>query len=215
MSASASIALRPRDFAYETAKRRILLNELTPSSVVTELTLAREFGCSQGTIREALLRLQEDGLVVRSGRRGTTVTRLDPEEAEEILALRRRIEIRAAPRAAERVTEAALADLDGLMAEMGAAARAGDAYRLIEADMAFHLAVFRLADLEALEQILTRCTLHSHRSKLWAPGHRRPLAETARRHEVLLDRLRARDGQGLAEAIGAHIDTIVTHPEAR
>ena len=66
---------------------------------------------------------------------------------------------------------------------------------------------------EALEQILTRCTLHTHRSKVWAPGHRRPLIETARRHAVLVDRLAARDGEGLARALGEHIDTIVS-PQA-
>lgn len=214
MIAAPVIRLRPRDHVYQTAKRRIMLNELTPSSVLTELNLAREFGCSQGTIREALLRLQEDGLVTRAGRRGTTVTRLHPEEAEEILALRRRIEVRAAPRAAERATQSALAELAAIAAEMDAAARSQDEHRLIEADMEFHLAIFRLADLEALEQILTRCTLHSHRSKLWAPGHRRPLIETARRHEILLDRLSAGDGRGLAAAMGVHIDTIVTRSVA-
>ena len=84
-----------------------------------------------------------------------------------------------------------------------------DAFRLIELDMAFHLTVFRLSGLEALEQILTRCTLHTHRSKLWAPGHRRPLLDTARRHDVLLERLAAGDAAGLAQAVGEHIDTIV------
>lgn len=201
---------RPQDLVYDMVKRRVMLNELMPDSALTELGLAREIGCSQGTIREALFRLQEDGLVTRSGRRGTRVTRLDAEEALEILGLRRRIEVRGALRAANAVTDQALARLAGLVAEMEGAARDGDAFGLIELDMAFHLAIFRLADLEALEQILTRCALHSHRSKLWAPGHRRPLLDTARRHAVLLDRLAARDGPGLAAAIGEHIDTIVT-----
>ncbi|MET0427483.1 MAG: GntR family transcriptional regulator, partial [Microvirga sp.] len=91
---------RPRALVYETVKRRIMMNEIEPGSVLTELGLAREIGCSQGTIREALLRLQEDGLVTRAGHRGTTVTRLDQEEAEETLAIRRRIEIRGALKAA-------------------------------------------------------------------------------------------------------------------
>jgi hypothetical protein len=43
--------------------------------------------------------------------------------------------------------------------------------------------------------------LHSHRSKLWAPGHRRALIETAHRHQILFDLLAARDGDGLARAI--------------
>src|SRR5689334_8376945 len=79
--------LRPREVVYRTVKRRILMNEFKPGSALTELGLAKELGCSQGTIREALFHLQEDGLVTRAGHRGTTVTRLDPEEAQEILAL--------------------------------------------------------------------------------------------------------------------------------
>src|SRR4051812_3515256 len=202
--------LRPRELVYQTVKRRILMNELKPESGLTELGLAKEIGCSQGTIREALFHLQEDGLVTRAGHRGTTVTRLDPEEAQEILALRRRIEVRSALKATLHVTDEALDTLREIMARMEAAARQEDAFALIELDMAFHLTIFRLAGFEALEQILTRCTLHTHRSKLWAPGHRRPLIETARRHAVLIDRLAARDGAGLSDAIGEHIDTIVS-----
>jgi DNA-binding GntR family transcriptional regulator len=200
---------RPRDFVYETMKRRIMMNELMPGSVLTELGLAREVGCSQGTIREVLFQLQEDGLVTRAGHRGTMVTRLDAEEAQEILALRRRIEVRGALRAAQNVREADLRHLSGILGDMEAAARSEDAFGVMELDMAFHLAVFRLARLEAMEQILTRCTLHTHRSRVWAPGHRRPLVETARRHQVLIERLAARDGSGLSAALGEHIDTIV------
>jgi DNA-binding GntR family transcriptional regulator len=205
---------RPGDVVYRIVKRRIVLNELRPGRIVTELGLANELGCSQGTVREALLRLQEDGLVVRSGRRGTTVTGLAAEEAAEILALRRRIETRAAVRAAAAVDAPALDELRSMRAEMDQAAVDDDAYRLIEIDTAFHLTIFRLAELQALEQILVRCLLHSHRSKLWAPGHGRRLADTAARHDVLLDRLARRDGAGLAEALGHHIDTIVESDSA-
>jgi GntR family transcriptional regulator, rspAB operon transcriptional repressor len=207
MSTAAKLA-RPSDLVYGIMKRRIMLNELKPEAVLTELGLAREIGCSQGVVREALLRLQEDGLVVRTGRR-TLVTRLDAEEAREMLALRRRIETRGARKAVRHVDDRSLADLAGLRSEMIDAADAADEYRLIEADKNFHLAIFQLTGLNALEQILARCILHSHRCKLWAPGHRRSLAETAMRHDVLFDRLVARDGRGLAEALGQHIDTIV------
>jgi len=202
--------LRARELVYQTVKRRILMNELKPESALTELGLAKEIGCSQGTIREALFHLKEDGLVTRAGHRGTTVTRLDPEEAREILALRRHIEVQGALKAALNVTEQALDNLREIMVRMESAARQDDAFALIEFDMAFHLTIFQLARFEVLEQILTRCTLHTHRSKLWSPGHHRPLIETARRHGVLVARLAARDGAGLAEALGDHIDTIVS-----
>lgn len=207
--------MRPRDAIYATVKRRIVLNELRPGVVLTELGLAADLGCSQGPVREALMRLQEDGLVLRSGHRGTVVTPLNPDEAEEILALRRRIEIRAAPRAAAAVDASALERLDRLRHRMLAAAERGDEYELIELDTAFHLEIFRLAGLRALEQILVRCMLHSHRQKLWEPRHRRPLAETAMRHDVLYDLMVARDGKSLARALGEHIDTIVDVDAAR
>ena len=199
---------RPSDIVYGDVKRRIMLNELKPEAVLTELGLAHAIGCSQGVIREALLRLQEDGLVVRKGRR-TLVTRLEVEEAQEMLALRRRIETRGAVKAVRNLDDRALAELAGLRSEMMQAALAGDEYRLIEADKDFHLAIFHLTGLNALEPILARCILHSHRCKLWAPGHRRSLVETAMRHDALLERLVARDGRGLAGALGQHIDTIV------
>src|SRR3954463_648774 len=119
---------RPRELVYETVKRRIMMNELKPGSVLTELGLAKEIGCSQGTVREALLRLQEDGLVARAGHRGTTITRIDPEEADEILALRRRIEIRGAPRAAQNVTRESIDRLKDIQADMEAVAQKGDEY---------------------------------------------------------------------------------------
>ncbi len=207
---------RPADVVYDHVRRRIMMNEVKPEVALTELGLAHEIGCSQGTIREALLRLQEDGLVTRTARRGTVVTRLTAEEAQEMLVLRRTIETRGAVKAARNVDKALLAELADIRERMDEAAAQDDEYALMQADSEFHLAIFRAAGLDALEQILARCMNHSHRWKIWAPSHRRALAKTAARHDVLVDRLAAGDGEGLAEALGKHIDTIVkTGPAAR
>jgi len=198
-----------RDAAYADIKRRIILNELRPGDILTELGLARALGCSQGTVRESLLRLQADGLVMRSGHRGTAVTELDPHAAAELLALRRRIEARAAPRVVAHATHEDVAQLQSRQGDMDAAASSGDEYGLLTLDMEFHLALFRLARLPALEQILVRCLLHTARSRLWAPGHRRPLPATASRHRAILAAVIARDGAALARTLEHHVDTIV------
>jgi DNA-binding GntR family transcriptional regulator len=200
--------MRQRDLVYATLKRRILLNELKPETALTELGVAQSMGCSQGTVREALLRLQEDGLVLREGHRGTTVTPLDADAAVEMLALRRRLEVSAARRAAAAATPELVKRLQAIQDEMDRAARAGDAAGVIELDTAFHMAIFRQSGLRALEQILLRLILHSHRQKLWEPRHSRPLAETAARHRPILAAL-AEGGEPLAAALAAHIDSIV------
>ncbi|MBV8096765.1 MAG: FCD domain-containing protein [Acetobacteraceae bacterium] len=81
---------------------------------------------------------------------------------------------------------------------------------------AFHLALFRIAKLHALEPILQRCILHTHRFKLWAPWHQRPLAHTAARHAPILAALSGGDGAALNREITRHLDTIVEYrPESR
>ncbi len=196
-------------------RRRIVLNELPPGTVLTELSLAAELQSSQGAVREALLRLEGEGLVTRSGHQGTTVTDLGPAEAAEMLRLRRQMEGRAASSVAARLSRGDEAALDSLMAAMAASAAAGSQWDMIVADTEFHMTLFRAAGLAAMEPILSRCILHTHRSRLWAPWHDRPLQQTAERHAGILDAARARDGRGLRRALEQHIDTIVdrSHPQ--
>lgn len=191
-----------------------MLNDLTPGSVLTELGLATDLGCSQAAIREALLRLEGEGLVQRAGHHGTTVTDLDADTALEILDLRRRIELRGARRAARRVTAGDLTGLMRIQAAMEQAAVRDDAWAVLEADMDWHAALFRISALHAMIPILARCMLHTHRFRLWAPWHHRPLQETASRHLPILDALRAGDPARLARDLGHHLDTIVERKHA-
>jgi DNA-binding GntR family transcriptional regulator len=80
---------------------------------------------------------------------------------------------------------------------------------MVSADTAFHLALFRLSGLHAMEPILARCILHTHRFRAWAPWHRRPLMQTADRHVPILQALEARDAMLLRRQMELHLDTIV------
>ena len=190
-------------------RRQIVLNEVAPGTVLTELALAARLSSSQAAIREALLRLEGEGLVARSGRQGTAVTPLDRDEAEEILDLRRRIEVRAALRVARRAGAGDVSALRQLLDDMHAAATAGDIWTMVERDTQFHLSLFRVSGLLAMEPILARCILHTHRFRLWAPWHRRPLEQTAARHAPILAALSAGDADGLAASLAEHLDTMI------
>jgi DNA-binding GntR family transcriptional regulator len=181
-------------------RRRIVLNEFAPGHVLTELGIAAEIGCSQSAVREALLRLEGEGLV--------------HDAASEILDVRRRIELRGARRAARMAGAGDVAQLRGLLAAMHRAAEAADVWGVIEQDIELHLALFRIAGLEALEPILARCILHTQRFKLWAPWHQRPLEQTAARHAPLLDALQNGDGPLLTRLLAEHLDTMVERRNA-
>ncbi len=91
-------------------------------------------------------------------------------------------------------------------------AESHDTWRMIETDTEFHLTLFRLSGLLALEPILARCILHTHRFRLWAPWHRRPLHLTASRHQPILTALERADAGALTKALANHLDTIVETP---
>ena len=202
------------DTVYEALKHAIMLGEMAPGAPLVESPLAAEIGCSQSTIREALMRLQEDGLVIRMGYRGTLVSSTSAVEAEEMLQLRLRIEARGVERAVERLTEADLTSLGELIEDMEAAAQAGNEYDVSEGDRAFHLQLFHLSDLPALVPILQRCLLHNHRFKISTGDRRRPLIDTAARHRHVLAAVATRNAATAVQVIRHHIETIADGRQA-
>jgi len=194
---------------HDSIRRAIILNELAPGTVLTEMALAAEHACSQGTVREALMRLQEEGLVLRAGYRGTLVSGLDADEAQVMLEVRKQIECQGARRLPEADPTPLASELEARLERMREAAADGDVYALIKLDIAFHLTLFQAARLEALEPILKRASVHTHRFKLWAPQHQRPLAATAERHAPILKAVAARDRARLEAELVRHLDTIV------
>jgi GntR family transcriptional regulator, rspAB operon transcriptional repressor len=194
---------------YDDLRGQIVKGTLKPGEPMLEITVARDYGCSQGTVREALMRLQEDGLVVRSGYRGTTVSTTSAAEAREMQFLRLRLETQGIGRAASFVDESLIDRLRSIVVEMEQAANSGDEYTLTELDCEFHLAIFERAGLPALDAILSRCLLHLHRVTLAEPGRTRPLLISAQRHWEVIDALRTRDSGTAVAAITHHINTVL------
>lgn len=202
---------RSRSEAIEHALRRdIVLGTLPPGSALRELELAQRFKCAQGTIREALMRLSEDGLVTRRARRDTHVAQASPDDAGELLRIRHDIECRAAGRVVAACDDTLLRDLDLRLQAMRIAAMQGDEYALLEHDCSFHLGLFEAAAMPVVEPVLLRCLIHTQRFKVLssAPDSRDLLA-TADRHNSIIQALKTRDTDTLAHALSHHITTIV------
>jgi DNA-binding GntR family transcriptional regulator len=194
---------------YEAVKREIMLGGVAPGEPLIELELAGVFGCSQGPVREALLQLQEEGLVIRQGHRGTRVADCTVDEAVEMFRLRQSIECRGVVRALQRPSRTLATDLKRLIDVMEEAALAGDEYRLAEHDRDFHRRLLRDANLPALEPILHRCLVHNHRFKICQSTGVRDLVATARRHFSILEAVERSDAATAAQALAHHIATIV------
>ncbi|KAB0265744.1 GntR family transcriptional regulator [Microvirga brassicacearum] len=195
--------------AFHALKHDIMMGELAPGVSLVELELAARFGCSQGTVREALLQLQEEGLVIRQGHRGTQVSGCTVDEAIEMFRVRQQIECNGVARAVARKSRSLIPDLRSLVDAMLAAARADDELRLASLDRDFHRRIFRDADLPALDPILHRCLVHNHRFKISRSGAARDLAATAARHWPIIDAIERGDVSAASKTLHHHIATIV------
>ena len=213
VAAAAPAVLRARkgSVVYHAIRRGILLAELAPGQGLVEQQIAGELGCSQGTVREALLRLQEDGLVSRRGYQGTVVSATSPAEAAQMARIRIQIETTGIRRSASGFRAAAIDELERLIERSEAASRAADAYHCSELDRQFHVTIFQASGLAALEPILVRCALHMHRYTFRLPHcttrqHESPVRE---QHLAILGALARREPEAAARALQAHIEAVI------
>lgn len=201
---------RRADNVYHTLKRAILLRERQPGDILLEQDLANEMNCSQGTVREALMRLQHDGLVTRRGYRGTMVSSTSTDEAALLATVRIRIEMNAAARAAS-ASPGGLEELNVIVNSMRESEAIGDTYGLSELDHRFHGLILRAASLEAVEPILTRCMLHMHRHTVGNPLRRdQPYGDKAAdAHDALLSELETGNVEKAQAAARRHIESVI------
>ncbi len=173
----------------------------SPGTPLRELTLARQLDVSQATVREALRRLEHEGLVTRRENLGTVVTRLTPKDIRERLALRVLLEVMAAKAAAQRMTEENFRELERRLEVLGQSVESNRYYASAQADLDFHRYVWQCSGNETLCNLLEQVTvpLLAFISVLRSHDLHR-LHDVVASHAPLLEALRSRDPERLTEA---------------
>lgn len=185
--------------AYQELKKRILSGFFTGRDRLREIEVADELALGRTPVREALKRLQDEGLLTQEPRRGLVVTSLDPQSVSELYAMREVLEGTAAGFAARHATEAEISNMASILAEQ----QAGD--DPVQANLAFHQAIYSAAHnrylIRAL-QSLTDSTYLLGRSTLSSPER---AALAIEEHQRILDAIQGGDAQAASEAARTHI----------
>lgn len=187
---------------YQRLKEAIRAGDLMPGQQLVESVLAEWCEVSRTPIREALSKLQHDGLVERNDR-GLVVRERSPEEVLDIYETRIALEGTAARMAAERrnshdliLLRRAMGRLDGLTTE--------DTDAMVRANRQFHTAVWRASHNTSLIDLLERLDLHLVRypaGTLEAPGR---WERSNDQHRAIVDAIEARDSDGAEKSAVAH-----------
>ena len=172
-----------------------------------EVDIAERLGMSRGIVREAIRRLEQEGLVVSQPHRGTFITRLTGQDAIEIFALRRLLEAFAVRLAASRISERELDQLAKTAGAMVGASERGDRLERVGLDLQFHEQLCVFSGYTHLHRLWSGLTL-----KLWLiyfdqRSHSGPdLVGRAASHFDLIEMLRVRDAPAAVAWIESHID---------
>ena len=201
-------ALTPRRLSQEIAeliRDRILSGDFQPGERLLEPDLARQLGVSRGPIREALRRLEGEGLVVEETNRGARVAVLTADDVREIYEVRAALETKAAQLLVRR-GEGFIRELDPVLARLSLVSDGDDARRTLELDLQFHELLCRLsgnrrlhAAFRANVPILRTILLideDAFRSK--DPG-------VAWTHRVIVDAIRRGDDAEIQDVVSAHM----------
>ncbi len=203
------LRIRKGSAVYHALKRSILLREVLPGEPLVEQTIGGRMGCSQGTVREALMRLNEDGLVERRGYRGTIVSEVSVSEVAQMARIRIDLEVMSIKLAARRFGADDSARLRRILADMEEAFDNRDGYMQSELDRMFHLTIFQISGLKSLEPILKRCALSLHRFTFGNPDDNNDRLRPAEAHENILLALEAGDPAAAAGASAEHIKSVI------
>jgi DNA-binding GntR family transcriptional regulator len=203
-SESASPGLSTSDQVRASLEDRIFSETYKPGDRLREAHLAREFQVSQSTIREALIRLENEGLVVRVANKRTIVTKLSNADIRERLSMRISLESLAAIEASRRMRDEHLALLGDRLKTIKDCKVAKDVRKFNQADLEFHRCIWEMSGNRTLYRTLNQLT-----APLFAfvTMVRKTGMETLRPHQPIADAIAQADPELIYSAIFEHIAT--------
>ncbi|WOO96747.1 GntR family transcriptional regulator [Micrococcus terreus] len=184
-------AKHDRDSIFSALRDQILRGELAAGTLLREVALGERFGVSRTPVRDALIRLEEAGLILRTGR-GLEVRGVDPQAVVQVYDMRILLEEEVAGQAAENRSINDLLKLEALLERDQRIEDRSDG-TLIQANLEFHRAVWDAAANPILIDLLQRLDghlVHAPRSTLSVDGR---WEESLTEHAALVDALRSRD----------------------
>ena len=145
-----------REIVYEELKRQILVGEIAPGTRMMEVELAEDMGVSRTPVREAIRKLEKEGIVTIEPRRGAYASDISIKDMVDVLEVRQMLEGMAASMAAQKVTEEEKLDFVEANSAYKNAVKKGNIEEIIRYDELFHQLIVSYSGNKTLNQLLSQ-----------------------------------------------------------
>lgn len=168
-----------RDVVFNTLRQAILKGEMEPGERLMEIQLAQKLGVSRTPIREAIRKLELEGLVIMIPRKGAEVAHITEKDMKDVLEVRSALEELAATLACRNVTADRLSELKAANKVFESAIVSKDVVAIVDADVAFHDIIYAMTENARLIQIINNLSEQMYRYRL-------EYVKDARTHSILI-----------------------------
>lgn len=195
-----------RDVVFNTLRQAILRGELKPGERLMELHLADQLGVSRTPIREAIRKLELEGLVNMIPRRGAEVARITEKNLKDVLEVRRALDAFSCELACDRITPAETEMLRQACEEFEQATKSRDAAVIARADVKLHNIIVLATGNDRLMEMINNLSEQVYRYRFEYIKDTSNYEKLVEEHRIIYDSILRKDKKTAAEMAKTHID---------
>ena len=195
-----------RDVVFNTLRQAILRGELKPGERLMEIQLANKLGVSRTPIREAIRKLELEGLVLMIPRKGAEVAEITEKNLRDVLEVRCALEELAVQLACDRMDEEGALELRAAAATAESILNSDDITQIAQADVAFHDIIYAATDNRRLIQLLNNLREQMYRYRLEYVKDARTHSILISEHNDIIKQLKDRNVEQAKAVIYQHIN---------
>ncbi len=194
-----------REAVFNTLRQQILTGELKPGERLMEVTLAEKLGVSRTPIREAIRKLEQEGMAQTIPRRGAVVAMMTEKDMEDVLQVRRALEDLAVQIACEQISISQIKELETAMMRFEECTKKDDLAETVRADVEFHDIIYAATGNKRLMSIMSGFGEQMFRYRVEYLKERENYPVLVEEHEGIVDGLKRRDMEAVTEIMRRHV----------
>ena len=196
---------------YSELRTELVSLRRRPGEAISEAEIALSYGVSRTPVREAILKLSDEGLLDIFPQSGSFVARIPVAALPEAIIIRKSLEATTAQMAAERATASQILNLHSILQRQREADAAGERDAFHQADETFHAVIADIAGYPGIWMLIQQVKVHVDRYRRLTLPQTGRMAQVIAEHEAILEAIEAHDPAGSRAAMEFHLEQLLAH----